>query len=57
MHAALMTCDRGRRELSDKHLQLALAGAREGSDLARTVAAHQHLWGDRVETLRAASAH
>jgi hypothetical protein len=54
--AALMTCDRARRELSDKHLQRALAGAREGSDLARTVAAHQALWGERLQKLRAASA-
>ena len=54
--AALMTCDGARREISDKHLQLALAGAREGSDLARTLAAHQALWGDRVQALRAASA-
>jgi hypothetical protein len=51
--AALVTCDR--RELSDKHLQRALAAVRDGSDLARTVAAHQALWGERVQALRAAS--
>jgi len=55
--AALMTCDRAHRALSDKHLQLALAGAREGSDLARTLAAHQPLWGSRVQAFRAASMH
>jgi len=53
--AALMTCDRSRPGLSDEHLRLALAGAREGSDLARVIAAHQALWGDRVQALRAAS--
>ena len=31
--AALMTCDRANRGLSDKHLRLALAGAREGSGI------------------------
>jgi hypothetical protein len=54
--AALITCDGDRRALSDKHLQLAVAGAREGSDLARTLAVHRPLWGDRVEALRAAAA-
>ncbi len=53
--AALMTCDRAGRALSDKHLRIALAGAREGSDLARTVAAHQALWGERLQALRPAS--
>lgn len=53
--AALITCDRSRPWLSDEHLRLALAGAREGSDLARVIAAHQALWGERVETLRTAS--
>jgi hypothetical protein len=54
--AALMTCDRARRDLSDKHLQAAAAGAREGSDLARTLAAHRPLWGDRLPAVRAAAA-
>jgi hypothetical protein len=54
--AALMTCDRAGRALSDEHLRIAVAGAREGSDLARTIAAHQALWGKRVEAMRAASA-
>lgn len=53
--AALMTCDRAQRGLSDKHLQIALSGAREGSDLARTIAAHRPLWGGRVEAFRAAA--
>ncbi len=52
--AALLTCDRGRRGLSDRHLQVALSGAREGSDLARTIAAHRSLWGGRVEAYQAA---
>ena len=54
--AALMTCDRAGRALSDKHLRVALAGAREGSDLARTVDAHKAIWGERLQTLRAAAA-
>lgn len=54
--AALITCDRARRDLSDQHLRVALAGAREGSDLARTLAAHQPLWGDRLQAFRAAAA-
>jgi len=52
--AALMTCDRLTRSLSDEHLRTALAGARDGSDLARTVEAQRALWGDRVQTLRTA---
>jgi hypothetical protein len=53
--AALMTCDRARRDLSDKHLQAAATGAREGSDLARTLAAHRPLWGDRLPAVRSAA--
>lgn len=53
--AALITCDRARRSLSDRHLEAALAGAREGSALALTLAAHQRLWGDRLEGSRAAA--
>jgi hypothetical protein len=52
--AALMTCDRLTRSLSDEHLRTALAGARDGSDLARTVEAQRALWGDRVQALRTA---
>ena len=54
--AALITCDRDRRSLSDKHLQAALTGTREGSLLSRTLAAHQPLWGDRIQGFRAAAA-
>jgi hypothetical protein len=54
--AALITCDRGRRAVSDEHLRAAVAGAQEGSDLARTLAAHQPLWGDRIQGFRAAAA-
>jgi hypothetical protein len=54
--AALVTHGRATRGISDKHLKLAIAGMREGSDLDRTLAAHQHLWGDRVQAYRAASA-
>jgi hypothetical protein len=54
--AALMTCGRAARGVSDKHLKLAIAGAREGSDLERTLTAHQHLWGDRVQAFRTALA-
>jgi hypothetical protein len=53
--AALMTCDRARQGLSDKHLLIALGGAPEGSDLARTIAAHKPLWGGRVDAARAAA--
>jgi hypothetical protein len=52
--AALMTCH-ARRVASDKHLELALAGAPEGSLLARTIAAHRPLWGARLDTLRAST--
>ena len=52
---ALMTCDRSHPELSAEHIRLAVAGAPEGSDLARVIAAHHALWGDRAQALRAAS--
>ena len=54
--AALITCDRARRGASDEHLRAALAGVREGSDLDRTLAAHQGLWGDRLQAFRTAAA-
>jgi hypothetical protein len=54
--AALMTRGRALRGISDKHLKLAVAGAREGSDLSRTLAAHQGLWGDKVQAYRATAA-
>ncbi len=53
--AALITCDRARRSLSDEHLRAAVAGASEGSLLARTVAEHESLWGDRVQAFRTAA--
>jgi hypothetical protein len=54
--AALITCDRAGRGLSDRHLKAALAGASEGSDLARTLAAHRPLWGDRIQGFQATAA-
>ena len=54
--AALMTCDRSRPTgPSDEHLRASLAGATGGSDLARTIAAHRPLWGDRVLGLATAT--
>jgi hypothetical protein len=53
--AALMTCDRSHRAVSEEHLRLAVAGARQGSDLARVLEAHEALWGGRVQALRAAT--
>jgi hypothetical protein len=53
--AALVTAGRAFRGVSDEHLRLAVAGAREGSDLAKTIAAHGDVWGSRVASLRAAS--
>jgi hypothetical protein len=54
--AALMTRGRTLRGVSDKHLRIAIAGVRTGSDLDRTLAAHQGLWGDRVQAFRTAAA-
>lgn len=53
--AALVTAGRAFRGVSDEHLRLAVTGAREGSDLAKTIAAHGDVWGSRVASLRAAS--
>ena len=44
------------RGVSDQHLRVALAGAAEDSDLARTLAAHRPLWGDRIQGFQAAAA-
>ena len=52
--AALMTRGRTLRAASDEHLRLALAGAAEDPDLARTLAAHRPLWGDRIQVGRGA---
>jgi len=46
--AALVTVSRTSRRVSDEYLKHALAGAPGGSPLALTIAAHRHLWGDRV---------
>jgi len=54
--AALMTCDRSRPGgPSEVHLRASVAGAAEGSELARTIAAHRALWGDGVRGLAAAA--
>lgn len=45
--AALVTAGRTFRGVSNEHLQRALAGATDGSNLARTIAAHRPLWGKR----------
>jgi len=54
--AALMTCGRTLRGVCDEHLRVALAGAAEDSDLARTLANHRPLWGDRIQGFQAAAA-
>lgn len=51
--AALLTTPPAMRATCDRHLRAALDGATAGSDLARTIAAHKELWGDRVQTARA----
>lgn len=38
------------------HLQAAAAGATDGSDLARTLAAHTPVWGERLKAARTAAA-
>lgn len=53
--AALITCSRPSRGISDQHLRIAVEGASEGSDLARTIAAHRPLWGTRLDGLRASA--
>ena len=53
--AALVTRGGTRNGLSDRHLRAAVAGAPEGSDLARTLAAHRDIWGDRLRTAKAAA--
>jgi hypothetical protein len=51
--AALLTASRAFRGASDRHLQAAVKGAPEGSDLARTIDAHRPLWGARLPEARA----
>jgi hypothetical protein len=53
--AALVTRGSARDGLSERHLRAAVAGAAEGSDLARTLVAHQPVWGDRIRTAKAAA--
>lgn len=54
--AALMTRGRMLRGVSNEHLRAALGGATEGTGLARTLAAHRRLWGDRIQGLPVAAA-
>lgn len=51
--AALITAGSASRAVSDEHLRRALPGAVPGSALARTVAAHRAIWGERLSTLAA----
>jgi len=46
--AALVAASRTFGGVSDEHLGRALAGAPDGSDLARTIAAHRPIWGERL---------
>lgn len=54
--AALVSASGRSRADSDAHLRRALAGARPGSPLARTIAAHQAIWGERLPAARATAA-
>jgi hypothetical protein len=51
--AALITAAPAMRAVSEGHLRAALHGATAGSALARTIASHQPMWGDRLERVRA----
>jgi hypothetical protein len=53
--AALVTRGSARDGLAERHLRAAVAGATEGSDLARTLVAHRPVWGDRIRTAKAAA--
>jgi hypothetical protein len=46
--AALVASARSFRSVADEHLRRASAGAPAGSTLARTISAHQPMWGERV---------
>ena len=52
--AALVTTDRRFKGVSDDHLRAAAAGAKKNADLARTIAAHEPMWGSRVAALNGA---
>ncbi len=49
--AALVTTDRRFRGASDEHLRAAIAGAKTNPDLARTIKAHEPMWGAKVAAL------
>ena len=53
--AALVSMSQTSKGVSDQHLRRALAGASEGSTLARTIATHEPLWGARLASNSAAS--
>ncbi len=53
--AALVTRGGAPAGVSDRHLRAAVAGAAEGSDLARTLEAHRAVWGDRIRNAKAAA--
>jgi hypothetical protein len=49
--AALVTIDRRFTSVSNDHLRAAAAGAKKNADLARTIAAHEPMWGSRLAAL------
>jgi hypothetical protein len=49
--AALMTADRMSKSVSNDHLRAAVAGSKGNGDLARTIVAHEDLWGVRLTAL------
>jgi hypothetical protein len=49
--AALVTTDRMFKGVSNDHLRAAAAGAKKNADLARTIAAHEPMWGSRLAEL------
>ena len=53
--AALVTASSASRRVSDEYLRRAVARATAGSPLALTIAAHRHIWGDRVPAPATAS--
>jgi hypothetical protein len=50
--AALVTMSRESRGASNAHLSRAVGGAASGSHLARTIAAHEPLWGTQLSAAR-----
>jgi hypothetical protein len=53
--AALINHDGVHRDVAYEHLRRAVAGAPAGSPLARTLAAHQDMWGEALTRARAAA--